>query len=383
MFAHSLASAGDACVNSSILACNGMDRIRPSILEPVSVLLRAESSVFMQFSKFPAADSRVVRAAYLGPTPRSAATYADRAFFRQDPVIRTGIGWLDRPVGEDGPRVAHLGSTVDRGEFSHTLYYNEFLKPAGIADVLALCVPVQAAGRHVMCVGFHRTDGQEMFTEGDIAAFWSLVPAMNAALQNVGLRAALADTDGLVQALVQEDGDVDVAVFDENFILRQATPRVIGDGMRDGALSSLLEEVRARMDFAWRRTGVLPEEIRFSTTAPMLGGNGRGQMAVTARRHRSSRDGDRIVIAMRQQPAALSLAEACTAAGLTDRETQVVEMLGAGLCNASIAGRLSISPRTVENHLRSIYGKLGVNSRTQLLSVLMGGRGGRGVPAVA
>lgn len=376
MLAQGLVPSGGACVSSSILSCGGMDRIRPSILEPVSALLRAESSVFMQFSKFPAADSRVVRAAYVGPTPRSAATYADRAYFRQDPVIRNGIGWLERPVGEDGPRVAHLGSTVDLGEFSHTLYYNEFLKPAGIADVLALCVPVQAAGRHVMCLGFHRTDGQDLFTEGDISAFWSLVPAMNAALQNLGLRAALADTDGLVQALVQADGDVDVAVFDENFILRQATPRVIGDGQMGDTLSSLLEEVRSRMDFAWRRTGVLPEEISFSAVTAGAGGTGRREMAVTARRHRSSRDGDRIVIAMRHQPASLSLAEACTAAGLTERETQVVEMLGAGLCNASIAGRLSISPRTVENHLRSIYGKLGVNSRTQLLSVLMGARGG-------
>lgn len=368
-----LVEAGGPCsAVSSILGCHGTDRIRASILEPVSSILRAESSVFMQFSKFPAADSRVVRSAYVGPEPRSASTYADRAYFRQDPVIRTGIGWLEMPSGEDGPRVAHLGSTVNFGEFTKTVYYNEFLKPAGISDVLALCVPVKAAGRHIMCVGFHRTDHQMAFTEGDIAEFWSLVPAIYTTLQNIGLRAALTDTEGLVKGILSEQPGVDVAVFDENFILRQATPRAISDQMLAGQISSIRDEVRSRMDHAWRRTGLLPEEITF--TMPNRSNDPTKELSITARRHKSERDGDRIVIAIRACATGLSLADACRQSGLTDRETQVVEMLGGGLCNASIAGRLSISHRTVENHLRSIYAKAGVNSRTQLLSVLLSGR---------
>jgi DNA-binding CsgD family transcriptional regulator len=50
--------------------------------------------------------------------------------------------------------------------------------------------------------------------------------------------------------------------------------------------------------------------------------------------------------------------------GLTDREIEVLLLVADGLSNAEIADRLVLSPRTVHAHLRSIFDKLGVNSRT-------------------
>lgn len=48
---------------------------------------------------------------------------------------------------------------------------------------------------------------------------------------------------------------------------------------------------------------------------------------------------------------------------LTSREVAVLRLLAEGLSYADIGRRLSISRRTVDAHLRSIYGKLGVRSR--------------------
>lgn len=50
---------------------------------------------------------------------------------------------------------------------------------------------------------------------------------------------------------------------------------------------------------------------------------------------------------------------------LTDRETQVLELLAEGLSNKAIAGRLGISDQTIKFHVASIAGKLGAHNRTE------------------
>jgi DNA-binding NarL/FixJ family response regulator len=50
--------------------------------------------------------------------------------------------------------------------------------------------------------------------------------------------------------------------------------------------------------------------------------------------------------------------------GLTEREAEVLRLVALGLTNVQVAEKLAISPRTVNVHLTSVYGKLGVASRT-------------------
>ena len=52
---------------------------------------------------------------------------------------------------------------------------------------------------------------------------------------------------------------------------------------------------------------------------------------------------------------------------LTDRERQVITLIAEGLENRQIAERLFISPTTVTHHLSSIYSKLGVSDRLELV----------------
>ncbi|MBN8621377.1 MAG: response regulator transcription factor [Anaerolineae bacterium] len=53
---------------------------------------------------------------------------------------------------------------------------------------------------------------------------------------------------------------------------------------------------------------------------------------------------------------------------LTEREREVLQMAALGLTNRGIGLKLSISDRTVQGHLASIYGKLQVSSRTEAVT---------------
>jgi DNA-binding NarL/FixJ family response regulator len=53
---------------------------------------------------------------------------------------------------------------------------------------------------------------------------------------------------------------------------------------------------------------------------------------------------------------------------LTEREIEVLRLAARGLTNRAIGHELSISHRTVQGHLQSIYGKLDVGSRTEAVT---------------
>ena len=62
--------------------------------------------------------------------------------------------------------------------------------------------------------------------------------------------------------------------------------------------------------------------------------------------------------------------------GLSRREQEILDFLRCGFANKDIAARLSISVFTVKNHLRHIYEKLHVRSRTDVLLKYRDARGG-------
>jgi DNA-binding NarL/FixJ family response regulator len=65
---------------------------------------------------------------------------------------------------------------------------------------------------------------------------------------------------------------------------------------------------------------------------------------------------------------ACRLAESLMGEALSTREEDVLRLVISGHCNKAIATQLSIAVGTVKSHIRSIFGKLDVESRTQAIA---------------
>ena len=74
-----------------------------------------------------------------------------------------------------------------------------------------------------------------------------------------------------------------------------------------------------------------------------------------------SREIARKVIVSFQEP----VVAAAEVEGLSERESEILELVAAGLPNKLIAARLGLTDGTVRWHLRHVYHKLHVRSRTQ------------------
>ncbi len=87
-----------------------------------------------------------------------------------------------------------------------------------------------------------------------------------------------------------------------------------------------------------------------------------GASAVAAKLRRELRfEGIRV-------PRGRGMATRAHAAGLTARQAEVLQLLAGNLTNLEIADRLFISPRTVENHVSAILGKLDAENREEAVA---------------
>ncbi len=66
------------------------------------------------------------------------------------------------------------------------------------------------------------------------------------------------------------------------------------------------------------------------------------------------------------------LAHGTNAALLTRREREIAALAASGRTTREIADLLVVSPRTVDNHLQRVYGKLGISRRTDLADAMRG-----------
>jgi LuxR family maltose regulon positive regulatory protein len=117
--------------------------------------------------------------------------------------------------------------------------------------------------------------------------------------------------------------------------------------------------VRVFLDLGWPLYGLLE---RSAASASFAGDYVRDLLAAFHQERDAQRNRGAVAAPLIPTPAE-ALADP-----LTERELEVLHLLAEGLSNKEIAGRLVIAPSTVKQHLKNIYGKLDVHSRTQAVA---------------
>jgi DNA-binding CsgD family transcriptional regulator len=96
----------------------------------------------------------------------------------------------------------------------------------------------------------------------------------------------------------------------------------------------------------------------------------RGQWAILEASPLIGDDEDQIAVSIEPASGDQLISLLFAAYGLTAREREVSAEVIAGHSTSDIAGRLFISSNTVQDHLKSVFGKVGVRSRGELVARL-------------
>jgi DNA-binding CsgD family transcriptional regulator len=241
------------------------------------------------------------------------------------------------------------------GDLARSPRWDQVMRPVGIGDVAAV-----ACRDTFGCWGWieaYRDCADQPFEEHDLDLLAGISPRLASAL-----RRTMFAHDGAVAAPVPPA----VVVLNSNLQLSSWTADAHSwiDALpsarlfaRFGMLPSVIYPAatlaRAQRSAAGAHAVVRAVDGRWvRIEAALLEGGEDGQIAVTLRSATASETFDLL----------------CCAYTLTRREREVVKAVLAGLGTRAVTERLFISRHTVQDHLKSVFKKVGVHSRRELIT---------------
>ena len=250
---------------------------------------------------------------------------------------------------------AATGGALDRDPL-----WREMLGPAGLGDQLG--APLAADGVDWAYLTLYRDDGRASFGPGDAAFIASVAP-----LLAVRLRSGLRHT---TPASI-DPAEPGTIIVDRDFMLVTATSGAwrwidrLGLAKASDAepLPGFIYAMLARLDH-----GAQPDQtaqVRLQAAdgtwvlvraAPLTGPHVDGGYAIT----------------VQTAPAADLTGVLMPAWNLTPRERDVAALIIEGRSSDDIAASLFLSPHTVRDHTKAIFGKVGVHNRRHLTATLTG-----------
>jgi DNA-binding CsgD family transcriptional regulator len=264
-----------------------------------------------------------------------------------------------------GPQAAVALSAATGGKLARSKRWRECLRPYGVGDeLMTVC-----RDRHGCwgSVELMRDSCDRPFDDEDVQLLETLAPVLGTLLRRSQRRsrhAGRGEAPPLVPATLILDRDLDPMSWTSSFgaWLAELSP--------EGMLPPAVYELGARIGTPRSEASGLPARVRIRTSA--------GRWATLEGAPLEGEHSGHVVITIRESTPDEILDLLCRTYDLTRRERELVVLVLEGLATKQLAHAMSISPYTVQDHLKAIFGKAGVRSRRELISQL----GGR-LPAVS
>ncbi len=350
-------------VSSTALECTGVDELRREVLRLLEEVFKTGSSNFFLCST---SDEKVNldHVVTRGVGERHLESFR-RYYYKLDPFYRQ--------IFPSHTSIVTNEQVTSRKDFVKSEYYNDFLREQSIHHEMVIYL--KSHNRRLGVIALFRPPRGSSYSTGEMAKAELMAPCLAGALEKARVSEHLMESDGIIKSMTSAFGSRGILILDESLqplYQNEAAAKIasiIGeaDGSGENSLEALPQELYSP---CLRVITSLDREKRASLShEPLIQHIRAGERDISIRYHAfSGRENSTLfLIYLDVNKSSSLLPPNQNSFGLTRREMEIANLIYAGLKNAEISEKLFISEHTVENHLKSIYQKLGINSRTRLI----------------
>ncbi len=257
--------------------------------------------------------------------------------------------------------VCGLGEAT-QGELGRSQRYRELLAPLALGDELRAALTVGSSCWGVMCL--HRERSSPNFTPSEAAFLARLAPHLAQGLRtSLLLNSAMASQAPAGPGLVVLGEDLSIAAITpaaQQWLAELAA----SDSLQHSGLPHVIWHVASRLRALENNAPTAADPMPRARVRTM---SGRWTVVHASRLIGPGTERRIAVIIEDAQPSEI-VPLIAQAYDLSRRESEVVQSLTRGLSTIEVAGALCISSNTVQDHLKTIFDKVGVRSRRELVA---------------
>lgn len=357
-------------VLNTIIACDRFEHVRDHILQPLRAMIGADSAAYIEISHKPNEQPKVKRSYFLGDNLNIIDQYL-AGFYHEDPLIfpATKIA-LDAPNNEISRVQLQNEGRLQKLD-KRTRYYKQFIEAYNFNDILGNIFPIGGSNDHFICVGFHKYQQNTTpiettsFQREDYILLEKLKQSLGTTFNNIHNKNIGVELKNLISLLEYGSPDTHYILFNE-----QMTVQNMSASLSQSSHAKLIQllNIKQLQTLSYNlRNSIQQDGLYYECTNTFIDGLGQVKFLISKT---SCGQISHLLMWNKKVERSIDIEkDYCNFNRnmLTSREQQVINQLILGKSNKLIADQLNISIRTVENHLRSIYEKLGVHTRAQLV----------------